>query len=114
MGGTGQAVCERERRDGVSKKYDPLNDVITGLQIFRENGGTQCGAEHDVFYAAQKNGKALTQAEVKALQKHGWFPMGELCGGCADDDSSKDETFSDPDDSETRHLLTCTAWAKFV
>lgn len=90
-----------------NRKYDPLRDFIVGLEIFAKNGGAYTAAEHDIFYASQGDGLALSQAEISTLKAHGWRIDSELCGGCGTGG------YKDDDDGD-EHAPTCNGWAKFT
>ncbi len=82
-------------------RYNKISRVIAGLKVLKARGGKDCAAEHDIFYAGQGDGVALTDEDVVTLKKHGWFIDGEAC------------TCSHADRND-EHEPTCTGWAVFV
>lgn len=98
------------------KDYNKIRDVRIGLICFEVHGGTECDAQHDILYAGQKDGVALSPDEIGMLYAAGWFHPSESCQGCAEEDDV--DVHFDPDDKneETRavHKNTCTEWAIFT
>lgn len=84
-----------------------IRDIRRGLQIFEDHHGTDCTALHDVLYAGQAEGEALTESEVQTLIQLGWM-ISEYCAGCAKDGQP---SFATKDGD--RHAYTCAEWMIF-
>ena len=98
--------------------YNKQRDIVVGLQIFMAHGGNMVDAQHDILYAAQKTGEALTPKETATLLSHGWFHPSDGDCDCrlcyAEDGEENRSAYSAPDEDGEHHLLACTNWAIFT
>jgi len=88
-----------------------LKKIRIGLEIFERHGGTDCDAQHDVFYAGQAPGEALTPEEIKTLTAASWRYS---CGGCAEEGDAGAVQEPSTDDDPIWHSLACNEWEIFT
>lgn len=86
-----------------------ITKIRIGMEIFEKHGGYDAQAEHDVLFAGQKSGEALTEEEVETLKKAGWHISAEGCSGC--EEEGKPSHAKEGHDS--RHDFKCNAWQIF-
>lgn len=95
-----------------------VRDIKAGLEIFERRGGTDCTAEHDIFYAGQADGVALAPEEIATLYAAGWMITTDGCLGCAEEGDAG--AHCDPDERRWHvatcrwHVATCREWSIFT
>lgn len=86
--------------------YNKVRDIRIGLEIFERHGGEYASAEHDIFYAGQKDREALSAEEIKALVDAGWHRQSEFC-------DCENAAIVDGEDNG-QHEPTCNQWGIFT
>lgn len=55
-------------------EFSRLEEVLEGLKIFRNYGGTDISAEHDEIYCGPKNDNIqISDVDKQTLKELGWF-----------------------------------------
>lgn len=54
-------------------EFSRLEEVLEGLKIFRNYGGTDISAEHDEIYCGPKDDVKISEKDEQTLKELGWF-----------------------------------------
>lgn len=87
------------------REYNKQRDVAEGLAIFQRYGGCEVAALHDVIYASQPDGVALSAEDIARLAELNWIRFSEYCSCTTEETDSEGELIHEP---------TCTGWGVFV